>query len=45
MKKFAKRVDRNKMTTVNMSLMFAPNIFRKRKGDEGEATLETIGMM
>jgi len=43
--KFVKREPQNKMTTVNMALMFAPNIFRRRKGDEEEVTIQTIAKM
>jgi len=33
------------MTAGNMALMFAPNVFRKRKGEEEESTLATVGLI
>ena len=45
MKTFVEEVDLNKMTSVNMALMFAPNIFRRRKGEEGEVSMATVGLM
>jgi len=46
---FVKRVttqsDHNKMTSLNMSLMITPNIFRHRKGEEPETTFETIAFV
>ena len=33
------------MTVGNMTLMFAPNIFRSRRDLEEEASLATVGIM
>ena len=46
---FVKRVvahkGTNKMTSLNMSLMMTPNIFRHRKGEEPVVTYESIAFM
>ena len=45
--KFAEKpyVDTNKMNHHNLALMFAPNLFRMRKGMDDAVSMATVGLM